>query len=56
MRIRTILALTLALCAGAAAAQTWPTKPVRLLVPFPPGGSTDIVARIVAQKMGDALG
>ena len=37
-------------------AQTWPTKPVRIVLQFPPGGSTDVVARILAQSMTTALG
>jgi len=49
-----------AVLAGAAAAQTadsgWPDRPLRLIVPFPAGASTDIVARIVAQKLGSRLG
>lgn len=39
-----------------ALAQAYPSKPVRLIAPFPPGGSTDVLARIVAQKLGDSLG
>jgi tripartite-type tricarboxylate transporter receptor subunit TctC len=39
----------------AAAADTWPAKPVTLIVPFAPGGTTDILGRIIGQKIGDAL-
>jgi len=39
-----------------ALAQAWPSKPIRLVVPYPPGGSTDLLARTIGQKVGDALG
>ena len=42
--------------AGNAAAQDYPNKPIRAIVPFPPGGVVDIVARTVGQKMSEALG
>jgi tripartite-type tricarboxylate transporter receptor subunit TctC len=49
--------LALGLCAAmAAGAQEWPTKPVRFIVPYPPGGGTDVIARIVQSRLGDALG
>lgn len=48
--------LALALMALAAQAQTYPTRPVHVIVPFPPGGFTDVTARLVGQKLGDILG
>jgi tripartite-type tricarboxylate transporter receptor subunit TctC len=54
--MKTIFAILGVVLSGLAFAQPYPTKPIRLMVPFPPGGSTDIVARIVAQKLGAQLG
>jgi len=53
-----IAAVALALCASLASAQadTFPSRTITLIVPYPPGGSTDVTARIVADKMGAALG
>lgn len=49
------LALT-ALVPGAALAAAYPDKPIRLVIPYPPGGATDVIGRIVAARLGDALG
>lgn len=60
---RKILPGTIALALGALAllpasvpAQSWPSKPIRMVVPFPPGGATDFVARIIGQKLTEQLG
>jgi len=51
------IAATLASCAAPAAfAQSWPAKPITMMVPFPPGGPTDLVARVLAHKLGEQLG
>ena len=52
----TILSLLLASACGPALAQTWPSKPIRIVLQFPPGGATDSVARILAQPLSAALG
>ena len=51
-----LLSVFLALAAGAAFAQSYPTKAVRLVVPFPAGSATDLAARVVGQQLGTALG
>src|SRR5690349_12633269 len=57
MRRRTALALPAAFgLARAACAQGFPDRPVRLVIAFPPGGPTDVVARILAERMGRELG
>src|SRR5882672_5592137 len=53
---RLIFAAALAALAGIAAAQSFPTRPVTLVVPFPPGGSTDTAARIIGERMRQPLG
>src|SRR2546421_3673046 len=58
-KIRSLLPITLGLMlalASMAGAQDYPTKPVRLIIPFPPGGSNDVVGRLFATHLGERLG
>jgi tripartite-type tricarboxylate transporter receptor subunit TctC len=54
--INTLLAGLLALCAAAASAQTYPSRPINIIVPYPPGGLIDLVARIIQPRMQAELG
>ena len=49
------IALTLFVCSSACAQSNWPNRPIKLLVPYPAGGSTDILARLLGQKLSEAL-
>src|SRR4051812_48560761 len=53
---RAFFTLIAALCASAAYAQSFPSKPIRLIVPLEPGGAVDIAARMIAPRMGENLG
>jgi tripartite-type tricarboxylate transporter receptor subunit TctC len=53
---RLLAALVLVLASGVAAGQSFPSKAVRIVVAYPPGGGTDVLARLVGRYLGDALG
>ncbi len=53
---RVLISAALLLCAGVALAQGYPGKPIKIVVPFTPGSATDIMARIVGEKLGTAWG
>ncbi len=54
--VRGIVMLSLVACASIAHAQSYPSKPVRIVIPFPPGGATDLLGRLVAQKLTERMG
>src|SRR5690242_13003807 len=56
MRIRIFKGLLLLLLAGRAWAQSYPSRPVRVIVPFPPGGAPDLVGRTLAHRLQERLG
>src|SRR5690606_2986739 len=51
-----VAAAVMAVAAAPASAQSWPSRPIKLVIPFPAGGATDIVGRTIAQKLSAALG
>ena len=55
MKTRTFFLASLLLAAGGALAQ-YPNKPIKLIVPYPPGGATDVIGRVLAQRLSTALG
>ena len=54
--LRTACAITLCAATTLAQGQAWPAKTIRIIVPYPAGGGTDIIARVTAEKLQAALG
>ena len=54
--MKSLIAVLLALFSTVSSAQSYPVKPVRLIIPFPPGGSNDVVGRSIGQQLGERLG
>lgn len=60
MMIKSLVSVVCAIACAAAAslalAQSWPSKPVRMIIPYPPGGATDILGRLISQKLSPMIG
>ncbi|MBS0335701.1 MAG: tripartite tricarboxylate transporter substrate binding protein [Proteobacteria bacterium] len=56
MRIKALLVAVLLVVSGAAQAQAWPTRPVKIIVPYPPGGVTDMFSRVLAAQLQESFG
>jgi len=54
--MKTVLAVLLAVFSSVSLGQAYPTKPIRLIIPFPPGGSNDVVGRAIGQQLAERLG
>src|SRR5688500_12002126 len=54
--LRLLVAVLALLACGPAAAQSWPAKPLRLIIPFPPGGSNDVVGRAIGVQLAERVG
>jgi tripartite-type tricarboxylate transporter receptor subunit TctC len=56
-RVRTLAAIAACFVLSASAlAQSWPSKPLKMIIPYPPGGATDILGRLISQKLGPLIG
>src|SRR5258708_3490417 len=54
--IRLLIGVALGCCVASVEAQSYPARPVRVVVPFSPGGPNDIIARLIGQRLAEALG
>jgi hypothetical protein len=56
LAVATVMGALILIASPMVLAQSYPTKPIKMIVPFPAGGTTDVVARIIAQRMTETMG